>query len=256
MRWTALTRDLSPRMAECELTHLARAPLDMDRARAQHAAYERALAALDAEVRRVVPAPEHPDAVFVEDTAVVVDEIAVLTRPGAESRRGEVGGVAAALDGLRPLRRIEAPGTLDGGDVLVVGWRVLVGRTARTNDAGIAQLRATLAPHGYDVRAVDVTGCLHLKSAVTALDDAAVLANPRWVDVRHLAPLDVVTVDPDEPSAANVVRVGDRLLAAAAFPRTLRALRTRGYEPMLVEMDELAKAEGAVTCCALLVARG
>lgn len=249
----ALTRDISPRIVECELTHLARTPIDLAAARIQHAGYERLLGALGCEVRRVAAAPEHADSVFIEDTAVVVDEVAVITRPGAASRRGETAGVEDALVGLRPVARIEAPGTLDGGDVLLVGRRVFVGQTARTNEAGIAQLRAILAPHGYTVEGVPVTGCLHLKSAVTALDDGTVLVNPDWVDPAVFAPLAAVPVDPAEPMAANVLRVGDALLYADAYPRTRAALEARGYRLHLVDASELAKAEGAVTCCSLIL---
>ena len=249
----ALTRDVSPRIVECELTHLSRTPIDLEAARVQHAGYERLLGALGCDVRRVAPAPEHPDAVFIEDAAVVVDEVAVITRPGAASRRGETAGVEAALAGLRPLARIAAPGTLDGGDVLLVGRRVFVGRTARTNDAGIAQLRAILAPHGYVVEGVAVTGCLHLKTAVTALDDATVLVNPAWVDPAAFASLAAVAVDPAEPMAANVLRIGDALLYAEAYPRTRALLEARGYRLHLVDASELAKAEGAVTCCSLIL---
>lgn len=253
MAWLALTRAVSPTLADCELTHLDRTPIDVARAETQHAAYEEALRALGCEVRRVPAAPENPDAVFIEDTAVVLDELAIITRPGAESRRTEVEPVAAALAALRPLQRIEAPGTLDGGDVLVVGSSIFVGRTRRTNDDGIAQLRAAVAPFGYRVIPVTVTGCLHLKSAVTALDHDTVLCNPAWVDPVAFAPNAVALVADDEPSAANVVRVGERLLAASGYPRTNEMLKRRGYSVVTVPADELAKAEGAVTCCSLIV---
>ncbi len=253
MPWIALTRAVSPAIVQCELTHLAREPIDVPRAQAQHAAYERALASLGCTVQRVAPAPDLPDAVFIEDTAVVTDEVAVITRPGAESRRAETAAVAAALAALRPLVYLEAPATLDGGDVLQVGQRVFVGETPRTNAAGIAALRAALAPHGREVIGVPVTGCLHLKTAVTALDDETVLVNPQWVSPTAFAPLRAVAVDAAEPMAANVVRVDGRLLAAAAFPRTNAALVASGYDVTTVEASELAKAEGAVTCCSVLV---
>lgn len=249
----AFTRAISPRLAECELTHLDRTPISVARAGAQHEAYEAALRALGCEVRRVEAAPDLADSVFIEDTAVVLDEVAVITRPGAESRREETVAVERALAPLRPLVRIVAPGTLDGGDVLVVGRRVFVGRTGRTNDAGIAQLRAALAPHGYTTTAVDVTGCLHLKTAVTALDDATVLVNPAWVDPGAFAPAAAVEVDPSEPMGANVVRIGDALLYGGAYPRTLARLRARGHAVTTVDASELAKAEGAVTCCSLVL---
>lgn len=250
----ALTREVSPRLAECELTHLARSPIDIRVARAQHASYEELLASLGCDVRRVAPAPECPDSVFIEDIAVVFDELAVITRPGAASRRIESEAVVEALSALRPLARVVAPGTLDGGDVLVVGRRIFVGRTGRTNDAGIAQLRDVLVPHGYRVTAVDVTGCLHLKSAVTALDDAAIVLNPDWVRAADFAPLSSIAVDPTEPMAANVLRVGDALVYADAYPRTRARLEARGYHVHLVDASELAKAEGAVTCCSLILA--
>lgn len=252
-RFRALTRAISPGIAAGELTHLERTPIDVEAARAQHAAYARALAALGCAVHEVEPAPEHPDSVFIEDTAVVLDEIAVITRPGAESRRGETAAVERALAPLRPLARIAAPGTLDGGDVLVVGRRAFAGRTGRTNDEGIAQLRAALAPHGYSVEAVDVTGCLHLKTAVTAVDDRTVLVNPAWIGADALAGLDRIEVDPAEPMGANVVRVGDSLLYGASYPRTRARLEARGYAPLCVDASELAKAEGAVTCCSLVM---
>lgn len=252
-RLLALTRAVSPGLATCELTHLDRAPIDVATAEAQHAAYERLLESLGCTVRRVAPAPSHPDAVFIEDTAVVLDEVAVVTRPGAASRRGEVEVVAEALAPLRPLQRIEAPGTLDGGDVIVVGRRILVGRTGRSNDAGIAQLRAHVAPFGYTVEGVDVTGCLHLKSAATALDDATVLCNPAWVDPRAFAPLRTLAVDPAEPMAANVVRVGPALVHDAAHARTRAMLEAHGYTVHTTDASELAKAEGAVTCCSILL---
>ena len=250
----ALTRALSPRIVECELTHLDRDPIDVARAEAQHAAYEAALRTLGCEVRRVEPAPDHPDSVFIEDTAVVLDEVAVITRPGAESRRGETAAVVRALAPLRPLAHIVAPGCVDGGDVLVVGTGILIGRTGRTNDEGIAQFRAAVAPHGYTVRAVDVTGCLHLKTAVTALDDRTVLYNPAWVSLEALGPFEGIPVDPSEPMGANVVRLSDgALLYGASYPRTRARLEARGFRVATVDASELAKAEGAVTCCSLVL---
>ena len=255
-RLLALTRAVSPRIVECELTHVDRSPISVENARAQHAAYEAALRGMGVEVRQVDAAPEHPDSVFIEDTALVFDETAVITRPGAESRRGETVAVERALAPLRPLARIIAPGTLDGGDVLTVGKRVIVGLTGRTNAEGIAQLRAALAPHGYTVEAAEVTGCLHLKTAVTAIDDRTVLVNPAWIDAGALAGFNRVEVDPSEPMGANVVRVGERLLYATAYPRTLAKLRARGLDVVTVDASELAKAEGAVTCCSLILRAG
>ena len=188
----ALTRDVSPAMAACELTHLARVPIDPAVAARQHQQYERALEQLGCRVEHVAPAPELPDSVFIEDTAVVVDELAVMSRPGAESRRPEVEGVASALRRYRPLATITAPGILDGGDVLRVGRVLYVGLSGRTNDEGIEQLRRHLTPYGYEVRAVRLTGCLHLKTAVTAVSDTAVLLNPDWIIPASFDGLDVL----------------------------------------------------------------
>ena len=169
---------MSPSLARCELTHLSREFIDVDRARAQHRAYEDGLRALGCDVRRLPTEPDLPDAVFVEDTAVVFDELAVVARPGAPSRRAEVPSVAAALASFRALEEIRPPGTLDGGDVLVLGRDVFVGLSTRTNEDGVGQLRRALVPRGYAVRPLAVRSCLHLKSAVTRVGPSAVLLNP------------------------------------------------------------------------------
>jgi dimethylargininase len=249
----ALTRDVSDAIVRCALTHQAREPIDVSRARTQHRAYEAALASHGCEVRRVECAPELPDSVFIEDTAVVLPELAIVARPGAESRRAEVPVVADVLSGLRRLAFIEEPGTLDGGDVLVIGRRALVGRSSRTNAGGIDQVRAVLEPLGYIVDAVETTRCLHLKSAVTALDDGTVLTNPAWVPSQPFDFLRRIDVHPSEAGAANVVSVGGRLLVAAAYPRTRERLAAAGYDSIAVDASELAKAEAALTCCSLLV---
>jgi dimethylargininase len=249
----ALTREISGSLASCELTHLPRHPIDVDRARCQHRAYEEALAAAGCVVERLGSGPDTPDSVFIEDTAVVFDEVAIITRPGAESRRAETAGVAEALGRHRRLETIQAPGTMDGGDVLVVGRRVYVGRSRRTNASAIAQMRTTLAPFGYTVSDVDVRGCLHLKSAVTAVADDLLLANPDWITRNAFGAVEFVDVDPSEPMAANVLRVSNDLIYASAFPRTSERLARRGLTLRLVDASELAKAEGALTCCSLIV---
>ena len=249
----ALTREISPAIANCELTHLPRAPIDAARARAQHAAYENALESSGCRVERLPTDDSMPDSVFIEDTAVVLDELAVLMRPGAESRRAESVAVERALSGLRALSRIEAPGTLDGGDVLVAGKTVFVGRTVRSNEAGIRQFGRVLAPHGYSVVGVEVSGCLHLKSAVTSFAEGRLLINPAWVERSAFPGFELLEIDPAEPYAANVLRVGDFLLMPSSFPGTRERLARAGVGPVVVDADELAKAEGAVTCCSLLV---
>lgn len=194
-----------------------------------------------------------PDSVFVEDTAVVFDGFAVLTRPGAESRRAEVASVAGALAPFVELLRIEAPGTVDGGDVLRVGSAVYVGASSRTNRAGIEQLARLIEPRGYSVTAISVVHCLHLKSAVTHVGERTLLVNPDWVDRGHFTDSDLVTVDPGEPSAANALRIGETVLFDEAHPRTRARLERAGIAVQPVNLGELAKAEGAVTCCSLIV---
>jgi dimethylargininase len=177
----------------------------------------------------------------------------LVARPGAESRRGQTAAVEQALAAFRPITRIEAPGTIDGGDVLVAGRRVFVGLSTRTNDAALAQMRRILAPHGYTVCAAEVGGCLHLKSAVTALDECTLLIDPSLVNPSVFTGFACVEVDPSDASAANALRLPDRVIVAAAFPRTAARIEARGYRVARVEVDELAKAEGAVTCCSLIV---
>jgi dimethylargininase len=212
-------------------------------------------------VRRLQDAPDFPDSVFVEDTAVVFDDVAVIARPGADSRRGEVDAMAEALRPHRPLKYIEAPGTLDGGDVLVTPRRVFVGISGRTNADGARQLAAHIAPSGFEVVPVLVEGCLHLKSAVTALRDLRpesrgrlqLLINPSWIDPAPFADFEAIEIDPAEPSAANVLAVNGYLICAEEHPLTRNRLEGRGFAVLPVPAGELAKAEGGVTCCSVLV---
>jgi dimethylargininase len=247
----AITRGVSATIDACELTHVTRTPIDVARARDEHAAYESALASLGCEVRRIPADDRYPDAVFIEDTAIVLDELAVMTRPGAESRRGEVDAVATVVGDYRTLVRIEAPATLDGGDVLQLDDVLYVGRTPRTNDDGIAQLRDLIAPHGYRVVGVDVDGCLHLKSAVTRVAADALLINPRWVSPRIFERWRFIDVDDAEPAAANALRIGNNVIYPQELPRTRRKLEAEGIHVIAVPAGELAKAEGGVTCCSL-----
>ncbi len=248
----ALTREVSAAIAHCELTHLARTPIDVDRARAQHAAYERALVDAGYRVERLRATGDMPDSVFIEDIALVFDEVAVIARPGAASRRAEIPAVADALRSYRAIAAIEAPGTLDGGDVLRIGRRVFVGVSSRTNAAGVTQLRDALAPYGYTVHEVPVTGCLHLKSAVTAASEELLIVNTAWLADEAFRGFERLAVDPAEPMAANVLRLDDRLIVSASFPRTNDRLAARGFRVVPVDASELAKAEGAVTCCSLI----
>jgi dimethylargininase len=250
--WNAITRAVSPSIARCELSHLARVPIDLELARIQHGNYLRALERAGCDVLVLPAEVELPDSVFVEDVAIVLDELAVLTRPGAMSRRAEVATVADPLRRYRPLQAIEAPATLDGGDVLRIGRTLYVGQSVRSNPDGLGQLRNRLAPFGYVVEGVPTRDCLHLKSAVTALSDDSVVLQPAWVDREYFAAFHIIEVDPVEAHAANVLRIGDELIMPTSFPRTRQRLLDAGFQVTTVDVSELQKAEGAVTCCSLV----
>ncbi|HEX6048095.1 MAG TPA: N(G),N(G)-dimethylarginine dimethylaminohydrolase [Gemmatimonadaceae bacterium] len=257
MAYLALTREITPAFGAGELTYLDRAPVDVDRARAQLDAYESALRVFGCEVERLPADPDMGDAVFIEDTAVVLDELAVITRPGAESRRRETARVADALRLRRPIAALLDPATLDGGDVLPIERTIHVGQSTdgngRTNDAGRRQLSAMVASQGYRVETVPFSGCLHLKTAVTRVARDAVVLNPRWVSPGAFPGMRVIEVDPDEPFAANALLLDGRVLFPEEFPYTRRRLEEAGIRTMPTPMSELAKAEAGLTCCSLLV---
>jgi dimethylargininase len=248
----AVTRAVSPTLAECELTHLTREPIDVARAVAEHACYEEALQSLGATVVHAPPEPTLPDAVFVEDTALVLENVAVLTRPGAATRRRETESIAQVLGSYKRLERIEAPGTVDGGDLLVVGRKVYAGLSSRTNAAGIAQLGKHLSKLEYEVVAVELGGCLHLKSAVTEVADDLLLINADFVRPETFGPVETIAVAPSEPNAANALRIGTSLIYPLHYPETAERLDRAGLHVVPVPCGELAKAEGGVTCCSLV----
>jgi dimethylargininase len=240
-------------MARCELTHLPREAIDLELAAAQHAAYEEALTGLGFTILQLEAEPALPDSVFVEDAAVVLDEVAIITRPGAPARRPETVRVAEALSSLRRLAEIVEPGTLDGGDVLRLGTRLFVGQSGRTNGEGIHQLRDLVAPCGYTVLAVPVDGCLHLKSAVTQVAADMLLVNTDWVPVAAFHGWRLIEVDPREPYAANALLAAGSVLYPASCPHTAARLRAHGIDVRPLDISEISKAEGAVTCCSLLI---
>jgi dimethylargininase len=247
----ALTREPARALDACELTYRGREPIDARVAAAQHRGYCEALEACGARVVTLPAVDELPDSVFVEDTAVVLEEVAVLTRPGVESRRGEVDLMEPEVARLRRVVRVEPPATLEGGDVLRLGRALYVGLSPRTNAEGAEALRRFAAPHGYEVVTVEPRGCLHLKTGCSALDEETVLVNPDWVDAGVFRGREVVPVDASEPWAANVLRVAGSVCVSTAFPRTAEMLSTR-YDVRPVEVSEFAKAEGGLTCMSLL----
>lgn len=249
----AVTRDVSPRFNECEITHIDRTPIDVGTAQAQHHAYVQALKELGCTVLELPAEPDLPDSVFVEDTAVILPEAALITNPGADSRKPETDSIARALAPYRELVYIRPPATVDGGDVLVLGRNIYVGKSTRSNTDAVAQMNHLLCRFGYQAHAVEMHDCLHLKTAVTCVDDITLLINRNWVDVEHFKGYDLIEVDVSEPFAANCLPLNGSVIYPTAFPKTMKKLKDRGYNVKPVIVDELAKAEGAVTCCSLIV---
>lgn len=248
----AITRRISPSFADGERTHIDRRPIDLAAANLEHRAYEDTLRALGASVVHAPDAPDQPDAVFVEDTAFVLDEVAVIARPGAPTRRQETISIAQLLGNYRLLRHLEAPATLDGGDVLRLGRTLYVGRSSRTNAEAIAQLQSLLQPWRYRVVSVDVTGCLHLKSAVSAVGDSRLLINRAWTNASAFEGNELIDVAADEPFGANALLVRGSVIYPSHFPRTAERLTSLGIDVIAIACREIAKAEGAVTCCSLV----
>lgn len=261
-----LVRRPSPELATGELTHLERVPVDPDLALLQWEGYVDAFRDHGWEVREVEPADEHPDGVFVEDTVVVFDGLAVLTAPGVTSRQGEVASTAEALDALvddgfdLTVARIEAPGTLDGGDVLKVRTTsasgeaskvAYVGQGSRTNAAGLSQLTTLVAPYGWSVVPVPVTTVLHLKSGVTALPDGTVIGYEPLVDDPDAYP-EFLAVPEEHGTAVVDLGAGPdgrpAVLMSADAPRTAALFRARGLDVVTVGISEFEKLEGCVTC--------
>jgi dimethylargininase len=252
----AITRGVSPAIRECELSFIARQPIDLARAREQHHAYEKLLESQGAHVVSLPAAPDLPDSMFVEDPAIVLDELAVVLPLGTESRRREALALAKALSEYRKLAHVVLPGTLEGGDVLRIERRLFVGLSQRTNAEGIRQLRNILEPLGYEIIPVPVSGCLHLKSAVTFLGRNTLLANRAWFDEAPFAGYDWIDAASEEPYAANALALGGTLIFPASFPRTASRIESRGFHVTRLDISELQKAESGLTCSSLLFQDG
>ena len=249
---TAITRAVSPAIAQCQLSFVPRLPIDVGIARAQHHAYEELLGSLGARVISLPAEVDLPDSMFVEDPALVLDELAVIFPLGTEPRRPEAASIAAALEPFRRLERVSLPGTVEGGDILRLGDRLFVGLTGRSNADGVSQLAEIVAPFGYTVVGVPVTGCLHLKSAVTALDKRTLVANRAWFDSSPLTGYDWVDVDPAEPAAANALALSGSVVFPASFPLTRARIEARGLPVITLDIGELQKAEAGLTCSSLI----
>ena len=250
----AIVRNLSPHLAQGERTHLERADIDLPRALAQHAAYVAVLCEHGFEILHAPDAPEHADGVFVEDTLVVIAGRAVLTRPGAASRRNEIASIAPLVSQLAlPIERIEAPGRLDGGDVLVTQRHVLVGRSSRSNVRAIEQLTSFQACAKRRVLGMPLSGVLHLRTALTQLPDGALIALPKHVDVPKLRKLGYVVHVAPEPSGANVLCMNQTVLVPSSAPRTAVQLRALSYHVRQIDISELQKLEAGLTCMSVLL---
>jgi dimethylargininase len=249
---TAITRAVSPGLADCELSFIPRQPIDMEKARAQHHAYEDALAKLGAHVVSLPAEPELPDSMFVEDPAIVLDDVAIICSLGTEIRRKEAPSLAAALEKYRKLAYVKLPGLLEGGDVLRVGRKLFSGVTRRSNPEGIRQLAVIAEHYGYDLTAVPVAGCLHLKSAVTYLGKNTLLGNRAWFDWKRLEGFEWIDVDSSEPHAGNALAIGDTVIFPASFPRTKERIEAKGFKVLSLDIAELQKAESGLTCSSLL----
>ena len=249
---TAITREVNAALGDSERTFLPRVRIDIDLALQQHQQYQSVLSSLGCEIVTLPTEPGLADSVFIEDTAMVLDEIAVLCRPGAASRQPEVAGVESVLQQYRTLASIQPPGTLDGGDLLRAGKVIYAGLSTRSNKSGIDQLRSIVADYGFSVQTVETTKCLHLKSAVSEVAAGSLLINPDWINRSVFRDCDLIDVDKKEAHAANALRVGRSVIYPSSFPRTMEKLVARGIALTPVNVSELQKAEGAVTCCSLI----
>ena len=249
---TAITRGVSPGIVNCELTFVARQDIDLSKAAAQHRAYEQLLEQCGARVISLPAEPALPDSMFVEDPAIVLDELAIILPLGTESRRPEAASIEEVLSNFRKIARVELPGQVEGGDVLRVGRRLFVGLSSRTNNDGIRQLAAIVKNYGYEVLSVPVTGCLHLKSAVTYAGRNTLLANRAWFEANAFEGFDWIDVAPEEPHAANALAIGGTLIYPASFPQTRSRLEGGGFQISALDISELQKAESGLTCSSLL----
>jgi len=249
---TAITRAVSPALANCEISFIERRPINLEKARQEHRAYEKLLEKHGARVISLPAEPTLPDSMFVEDPAIVLDEVAVIMPLGTASRRPEAVSLALALAKYRKLEYVALPGLMEGGDILRIGKKIFAGLSSRTNAEGIRQLEALLKPHGYAVIGVPVTGCLHLKSAVTYLGADTLLANRTWFDPAPFTGYQWIDVAPEEPHAANALALGGIVIFPASFPRTRARLEARNFQVAPLDISELQKAESGLTCSSLL----
>jgi dimethylargininase len=251
-RKIALTRGISAGIDRCEVSFIDRVAIDLQKMKQQHRAYEEMLRSMGYEVIQIPADDSCPDCCFIEDTALLLDEIAVITYPGSVARRGEVPGVVPTIEKYRKTLRIEPPATLEGGDVLRIGRNLYVGLTQRTNPEGVDALRTLVAPYCYKVTAVPTPGALHMKSVCTAADDRTIVADPRRVDVSPLRDYDMIEIAPEEWMGGDLLPINGTLWMIEGFPKLKSALEARGFNVRTLNMSEFLKAEAGLTCLSLL----
>jgi len=248
----ALTHVISPNIDQCELTFLERSPINYRRAVEQHEHYCELLRDCGLEVVELSMNRSFPDSTFIEDTAVVFDELAIMASMGVESRRGEIPGVESVLGYYRDIEHIRLPATLEGGDVLRLEKKVFVGISPRTNVAGFEALNEILEPFGYEVIPVAVNGCLHLKSACVAVDDETLLVNPGWLDLQPLTDFRIIPVPEDEPAAVNSLRIDSTICMHSGHQKTIDLLVNLKFSVKTFDISELLKAEAGMTCSSII----
>jgi dimethylargininase len=248
----ALVHKVSPRIAECEVTFVNRLPIDLQLAAGEHEDYCAALERLGVIVKRLNGNESYPDACFVEDTAIVLDELAIICSMGVPSRRGETQLIERELSKYREIAHISLPATIEGGDVLRMGKKVFVGQSSRTNLQGVEELARILEPDGYSVVPVRAQGSLHLKSACTAIDEETLFVNPAWVELDALRGFNLIHTPPDEPWSANLLRVGTTVCVQAGFPRALELIERVAERVEVIDISELRKAEAGLTCSSII----
>ena len=249
----AFTRRPSRSLANCEVGYAPREEIDLHLAFQQHEAYCRALRQLGVAVEVLPPEEAFPDSVFIEDNAIILDELAVVASMGTLSRQGEPELFLPVLDRHRRFATIAPPATIEGGDVLRMGKTLYVGVSTRTNREGVEALRTIVEPLGYQVTPVGIRACLHLKTACTSLDDETVLVNPAWIDSDALGAFRLLHVPAEEPFGANVLRLPGGVLVQASCPLTRDVIESRGYGTTGVDLGEFAKADAGLTCLSLLI---
>ena len=251
-RKIALTRGISAGIDRCEVSFIDRVAIDVEKMKQQHRAYEDMLRSMGYEVTQIPADDNCPDCCFIEDTALVLDEIAVITNPGSPARRGEVAGVVSTIEKFRKTVKIEPPATLEGGDVLRIGRNLYVGLTQRTNAAGVEALRKLVEPYGYRVTGVPTPGALHMKSVCTAADERTIVADPTRMDVSAFDGYDIIRIAPEEWMGGDLLPINGTVCIIEGFPKLQSALEARGFKVRAQNMSEFLKAEAGLTCLSLL----